>query len=105
MKNLLDAAAETGAGDSLELHNQIACTVVLEITGTFVGTVTFKARAQQGGTLYAIEARDLSAGADATTATAAGIFRLDGSGLYEVVPDVTAYTSGSITVQGFVVAG
>jgi hypothetical protein len=71
----------------------------VQITGTFVATVTFEGTID--GTNYvAIEAINVATGAKATTATAAGVYRMGIAGFVTVRARL-AWTSGtSITVTG-----
>jgi len=71
----------------------------VQIDGTFVATVTFEGTID--GTNYvAIEAINVATGAKATTATAAGIYRLGVVGLVTVRARMTWTSGTSITVTG-----
>ena len=97
-----DRAETTGDGEELIVTDQAEGayeTLTIQITGTFVGTVTFEGSID--GTNYvSLLATDITAGTTATEATAAGIFRVDVTGLYKVRMRVSAWTSGAITVFG-----
>ena len=73
-------------------------TVSVQITGTFVGTVSFQGSDDQTNWSSAIGIADASAGsfADATSATSVGLYTIATKARY-VRLNVTAYTSGTIT--------
>lgn len=99
------AAGATGNGTAFDVAGLALVTV--QVTGTFVGTVTFEGTID-GSNWIAILARSVVDGATATTATAPGIYQLPVAGLEQVRARVSAYTSGSITAIGrgvFVSAG
>lgn len=73
--------------------------VSVQITGTFVATVTFKGSID--GTNYvALEAINRSTGAKATTATAAGLYSIPVVGCRKFICDLTWSSGTSITVTG-----
>lgn len=93
------AAAAEGNGTVLDLSDMSlgpASHVALQVTGTFVGTVTFEGSVD-GTNFAAVHVTD-SGGTAAATATAAGIFQADVRGLDKLRARVSAYTSGAITV-------
>lgn len=104
-------AAATGQGTELSTvdtagttsHGVAFPTAVIEISGTFVATVTFQGVGPHGGT-YTVYARNRSTGLLATTATAPGIYEVDARGLTGVYANITAYTSGSVSASGMAVA-
>lgn len=101
---LQSAAAATGNGTALDFVDTStdgAEYLTLQISGTFVGTVTFEGSVD--GTNYAAVLVSNSAGSAAATATAVGIFTADVRGLKYFRARVSAYTSGAITVVGRVV--
>lgn len=98
----LDAAGEVAEGEAINVAG--AETAVVQITGTFEGTVTFNATAD-GENFVAVQATGLDDGQAATTAAAAGIYRVDVRGLSQLRPDVTAWTSGSITATVLLTGG
>jgi hypothetical protein len=73
-------------------------TTVFSVTGTFVGTITFQLSADGGTTWYSLSCYSVGGSDIVTTATAPGIFRANVQGLDLVRANITAYTSGSITV-------
>ena len=102
---LQNAAAATGNGEELILtdaHRGAESRFSLQITGTFVGTVTFEGTVD--GTTYGpvglINYADDAADA---TATAVGVFYLNCGGLLKFRARVSAYTSGAITVKAIVI--
>ena len=92
---------------ALALCIGLAATAIIEVVdvSSFVGTITFKVQLEKGGTLYTISGKDLSADSAASTATAAGLFRFDVTGAYAIYADITAYTSGTVSVNGRIVKG
>lgn len=73
-------------------------TVAFQVSGTFDATITFESTVD--GTNYvAIGAYPISgSGTAATTATAAGIYRIPAAGLAAVRARCTAFTSGTVDV-------
>lgn len=103
---LQSAAAATGNGAAITLtdpDNGALGTLTMQVSGTFVGTVTFEGTVD-GSNWIALLCTNVNAGTTATTATAVGIFRVDCSGLAQVRARVSAYTSGAITVTATAVA-
>lgn len=103
---LQNAAGATGGGTPIETTGGVngACTALtMQVTGTFVGTVTFEGTVDATNWVSLL-CTSVTAGSTATTATAPGVVRVDCSGLTQVRARVSAYTSGSITVIGLAVA-
>ena len=73
--------------------------VGLQLTGTFVGTTIFEGSIG-GGEWVAVQGINRSTGEASTTATAAGFYvvPITGFGMFRV--RISAYTSGTITVNG-----
>lgn len=101
------AAAATGNGTAVDCINPndgAITTLTAQVTGTFVGTVTFEGTID-GTTWVAIGFTSLADMTTiATTAAAAGIFRATVLGLKQVRARVSAYTSGTITVTATAVS-
>ena len=101
------AAGATGNGVAIKATDAGAggyAILSLQVTGTFVGTVTFECTIN-GTTWVALEMSSIGAsGTLATTATAPGIWTADVMGLVQVRARVSAWTSGAITVVGCLVA-
>lgn len=95
--NMQTAAAAVGAGTQLPTSGYGVA--VLSISGPFVGTVTFEGQGPDGN-WYPVNAMQRGTGALSTTATAAGLFEINTRGLTAVRANITAYTSGAITVKG-----
>lgn len=92
-----NAAVATGNGTVLTTTGY--GTATLQVTGTFVGTITFEGTAN--GTDYvSVSANTLGATTIGTTTTGTGIFRIAVAGLTNIRARISAYTSGSITVLG-----
>jgi len=97
---LQSAAAATGNGTVLTVDGYSA--VILTVSGTFVGTVTFEGT--EDGTNYsALSALQLGTNTIATSTTTTGLFEVTVAGLVNVRARVSAYTSGNITVTGHAV--
>ncbi len=92
------AAAATGVGTAVVMAGFDRLTV--QVAGTFVGTVSFEGTIDDA-TWFAVGLKTAADGAAVTSATAAGAFKLpvDGPCLSQFRANVTAYTSGSITVR------
>jgi hypothetical protein len=73
-------------------------TAVLQVTGTFSGTVTFEATLD-GTNWIAVQGINLNSGAATSSTTSAGLFRFDIRGLFQLRARISAYTSGNITVR------
>lgn len=89
---LQSAAAATGNGTVIDARDYDS--VVVQITGTFVGTVTWES-STDATTWAGLDATLQSSGVAAATATAVGIYRLPGGTFLRA--RISAYTSGSIT--------
>jgi len=95
-KYLQTAAAATGNGSPFEVRGY--ATTVIQITGTFVGTVTFES-SLDGANWVAVQAVNLNDGTVGTTATAPGLYRIPTAALADIRARVSAWTSGTITAQ------
>ena len=90
------AAGATATGTVLNCAGMSS--LVVQISGSFSATVTWQASVD--GTNYiAIQAENMASGAVATTATAAGLYRLSVAGLRLFRANM-AWVSGSITAVG-----
>jgi hypothetical protein len=92
------AAAATGNGSVADMRGCDELNV--DVTGTFVGTVTFEANID-GANWVAIGLKTIADGAAVTTATAAGMFKapIDAFPIQQFRARVSAWTSGAITVK------
>lgn len=90
-----DAVSSTGNGTVFDVHGMN--TIGVEISGTFVGTLTFQGRVANG-TWYAIQAENINNGAISTTATAVGLFRIPAAGIDEFRVPVAWSSGTSVTV-------
>lgn len=103
---LHSAATATGNGVAFPVTrdtNGPYSTVSFQITGTFTATVTFegtlgRSTTQGDNTWVAIPAENVTTGAVSTTATAAGVYRVNATGLAYVRARVTWSSGTSITV-------
>ena len=94
---LQNAAAATGAGTSMSVSQYGMA--LIAVSGTFVATITFQTLGPDGNT-YPINAKNILTGAVSSTTSATGLYEVDARGLISVVANITAYTSGSVTVVG-----
>jgi hypothetical protein len=95
-QKLQDAAAATGNGVELDVAGRARLGV--QVSGTFVGTVTFEVTID-GVNWAALTVTPAAGGAAVTTATAPGLFSGVVSGFSRFRARVSAYTSGAITVD------
>jgi hypothetical protein len=74
--------------------------VTFQLSGTFTATVTFEATDMNGSSpsWIAIPAVNVNSGVSATTATAAGIYRISSAGYVLVRARCSAFTSGPVDV-------
>ena len=92
-------SAAVAVGNGTVLTTTGYGTALIQITGTFVGTVTFEAT--EDGTNYtSISAVQVGTSLISTTATVPGIYRLASVGMTNIRARISAYTSGSITALG-----
>lgn len=98
LETLQNAAAATGVGTAIDLKGRDKFT--LHVTGTFVGTVSFEGTIDDSN-FFPVGLKTAADGAAVTSATAAGAFKLpiDGPMLSQFRANITAYTSGAITVK------
>lgn len=87
----------TGAGQIIDLNVEGLSTLVIELTGTFVGTVVFEYTINNE-TWYSLTATVIDSTTTATGATATGKWKADVGGYLRVRVRNTAYTSGTINI-------
>jgi len=92
------AAAATGNGTVFDVSD--FASLGMQISGTFVGTVTFECTVDNTNWV-SLTMISPTNGAWSTTATAVGVWCASITGLRQVRARVSAYTSGSITVSGY----
>lgn len=92
-----NASTATGIGISLNTSN--SSMAVLDVQGTFVGTITVKATID-GTSYFSVKTTDISNDARVANISAAGQYSLRVNGFINIIAQITAYTSGSITVYG-----
>lgn len=96
-ESLLAAAGATGAGTAIDLSG--VARLAVEISGTFVATVTFQG-SMDGTNYVTVTMSPVGGGANTGTATAPGMFFLPaGMKLAAFRCNVTAFTSGTITAN------
>lgn len=98
-KVLQNAATATGNGQVLDCS--IYTAAGLQVTGTFVGTITWEVSNDGGTTWVGILAAPTTTGTGALTATATGIYVVDVGAIEKLRARISAYTSGAITVTAF----
>ena len=96
----IESATLNAAEEALTLTALTADSVVLQVTGTFTGTITFEASVD--GTNYVAIAMKASSQTTATTlvstTTAVGVFSLNIQGFPNFRARMSAYTSGDAVV-------
>lgn len=97
-----NAATATANGTSLNTANQAMA--VLDVQGTFVGTITIRATID-GTNYFTVSTTSLNTETRANTITAPGQYSLRVAGYRNIIAQITTYTSGSITVYGRAVSG
>lgn len=96
-------AGATGLGTGLPVSGYGVA--VLAISGSFVATITFQGVGPDGNT-YTLNAKQNGAtgtapsGAVASTATTPGVYEVNCRGMTTVYANITAWTSGAVTVVG-----
>lgn len=96
-KRTLHSAAVATANGAVYTANAYTY-VLFQVIGTFVGTITFEA-SLDGTNWHAVLCYHAGTGVSATTTTATGLYLLHTAGLGLVRARISAYTSGSITVE------
>ena len=98
VETLQAAAAALGNGTAIDVGGFDA--LVVDVTGTFVGTVTFEGTIDDVS-YFAVGLKTMADGAAVSTATAPGAFKLplDAGALSLFRARVSAFTSGTITVK------
>lgn len=97
IRTFQSAATATGNGTA---HYVLGLTTfVVQVQGITTATITFEVT-QDETNWKAIEARNVTTNAIATTATADGIFAINVAGINQLRCRISAYTSGTITVSG-----
>ena len=93
---LQKTVGETASGNLLDVDG--ISFVGIQVSGTFVGTVTFEATID-GDNWVSVEGASVGDSTSlSTTATAPGIWRISVLGLSTIRARISAYTSGAITV-------
>lgn len=94
------AVSATGVGTPLNVDGYGTATLL--VTGTFVATIAFQGTID-GTTWFSVVGRDNAGNFASSTTSGDGnphAWRFDTSGLTEIRSNITAHTSGSITVSG-----
>ena len=103
---LQSAAVATGNGTAIvctDIDGGGYSTLTVQIKGITTATITFEATID-GTNWETIQFTNLSSAAAATTTTADGLYRVTTLGLIQVRTRISAWTSGTITVTGVLVA-
>jgi len=95
-KVLQNAATGTGNGSTISVRDMAS--LAMQVTGTFVATVTFEATVDDTN-YVSIEVVNVASGTKSTTTTAAGVFRCSVVGLSQVRARVTWTSGTSVTVK------
>jgi hypothetical protein len=97
LETLQDAAVATGVGTAINMKGYNGLTV--RVAGITTATVTFEGTIDDTN-WFVVGLKTAADGVAATTATANGVFKLpaDGPVLSQFRANITAWTSGTITV-------
>lgn len=101
MPLLIDAqtlAALNAVTDWVDPRQQGSGFVAFQVSGTWVGTITFQCAVDDADGIESIQAAKTTDGSVATTTTGNGIFRVVADGL-KVRAKMTAFTSGSAKIR------
>lgn len=93
-----NAAIATGNGISLDVSGM--GTAICQVSGTFVGTITFEA-SLDNSVFGSIDVQKLSGGLISSVVTDTGFYKIPCNGVKYIRARVSAYTSGAITVKGY----
>ncbi len=74
-------------------------TMGFEISGTFVGELTFKGKMDPAASFAPVMCKKMNDGTFTVTATEPGLYQCPSSSLYRMLVPITSYTSGSISVK------
>lgn len=97
--DITTAAVSAANSDLFSVATGTSTYFSVQLTGTWVGTVTFQA-SNDNSTWYSTAAISVGSGAYVNTATAVGMYYIPATGKY-IRARVTAYTSGSVTASAF----
>jgi hypothetical protein len=97
-RDVLAQNAADGTADGTALFVDGMAAAAFQVTGTFVGTVTFEATLD-GSTWVSLQVANVADGSVSTTATAPGVFQAAIAGLDKVRARVSVWASGTITVR------
>jgi len=88
--------------DAVGINYPTMATTTFQLVGSPTMTVTFEANNDEGAspTFVPIPAVNVATGASSTTATAAGLYRIEASGIRVLRVRCSNYTSGSFAVTG-----
>lgn len=97
LETMQNAVAATGNGTAINLKGFRAQTI--EVTGTFVATVTFEGTIDDTS-FFAVALTPVTQGVPVSTATAPAAFKLPRDvALSQIRARVSAFTSGTVTVK------
>lgn len=92
------AAAAIGGGSPMPTDD--FATVGMQVTGTFVATITFQGTVDLSNWVT-IEVTSVTDGSKVQTATATGVWTVPTNGLRAVRAYISSWTSGTVTVSGY----
>ena len=101
---LLDAAVATGASTPLAVDGAIGSATVMEVVIANTATVTFQGTID-GVNWYSVQSERLDNGDFSATTTTSALYRIEDTGQNAVRANVTAWTSGAVTVRAASQAG
>jgi len=97
IEELLLHSASAAAGDGKIMDVDGYTAVVCQVSGTFVATITWKISIDKTN-FITVMGYNLNNAEESSTATAAGIYIIPLSGCTQFMADITAFTSGTVTV-------
>lgn len=95
VKTLHDGTDSAAVGETIPTSGRAG--VLLEVSGTFSATITVQGSLRKGWN--SIDAISLDSGTRATTITTEGLYWVPAPGLKAIRANITAYTSGEVTVE------
>lgn len=93
-----NAATAIGNGISLDVSGM--GTAICQVSGTFVGTITFEA-SLDNSVFDSIDVQKISGGLISSVVTSTGFYKIPCNGVKYIRARVSSYTSGAITVNGY----
>lgn len=97
-QQVIGSGTLTAANGTVGVNPAGAVALTINVSGTYVGTVTFQCDPNGGGTFGSILATVIADGTTASTTTSTGSFAVPNVGCMVVQAKMTSYTSGTAVV-------